>query len=309
MSTSQMDAHTPAPTGNSAFSAWMRAHPIVAYFSIAFAGTWLLNIPMVLGKDGLGLFPYSVPIVLYIVLFLLSSYAGPTLAAFLVTNALDGKEGMRKLFRRYGQWRVGIQWYLLVIFAYPIIYIAAAVISMHGLPMADLRANWVSFFSTYLPAMLIFPAFVTWGEEPGWRGFALTRLQQRYNPLVSSLIVGFFHGLWHLPVFLLVSGPPAIGPFDFTQFVTNIGGIMVITIIWTWVFNNTGGSILFAVLLHASGDAAQSWMGKLIPDYPPNGGDIALGIFIVIALVLVIATRARLGYPGNAIDQKVEMNQ
>jgi membrane protease YdiL (CAAX protease family) len=306
MSTTQMDDRS-APAGSaSPFTAWMQGHPIVAFFSIAYAGTWLLDLPMVLGKDGLGLLPYSVPIAVYIILFLLSSYAGPTLAAYLVTNAIDGKAGMRKLFRRYGQWRVGVRWYLLAIFGYPIIYVVAASISLHGLPLADLRANWLTLFSIYLPALLIFPAFITWGEEPGWRGFALTRLQERYHPLVSSLILGFLHGLWHLPVFLLVSGPPALGPFDLTQFVTNIGAIMVLTIIWTWVFNNAKGSILFAVLLHASLNAAQGWIGKLIPDFPPNAGYIALGIYFVIALVLLITTRARLGYISTSTAQNAE---
>ena len=216
---------------------------------------------------------------------------------------------MRKLFRRYGQWRVGLRWYLLAIFGFPIIYVIAASILLHGLPLTDLRTNGLTFFSTYLPALLIFPAFITWGEEPGWRGFALTRLQERYHPLVSTLIVGFMHGLWHLPVFLLVFGPPALGPFDLTRFVTNITGIMVLTIIWTWVFNNAKGSILFAVLLHASLNATQAWLGGLIPNYPKDTGKVALLFYGVIALVLIISTQARLSYQSNSTDQTVEPTQ
>lgn len=302
MSTTQLDAQSAPSAGTSSFPTWMQGHPLVAYFMIAYAGTWLLDLPMVLGKDGLGLFSYSVPLAVYIILFLLGSYAGPTLAAFLVTNAMDGKEGRRKLFRRYGQWRVGVIWYLLAILGFPVIYVTTASILLHGLPLSDIRANWITFLSTYLPALLIFPAFVTWGEEPGWRGFAQTHLQERYNPLVSSLIVGFMHGLWHLPVFLLVSGPPAIGPFDFTKFVTNIAGIMVITIIWSWVFNHAKGSILFAVLLHASLNATQAWLANFIPNYPADTGKFVLLIYTVIALVLIVVTRTRLGYPSSPAD-------
>ena len=306
MSTTQMNSVTVPSTRTTSFSTWMRKHPLVAYFSIAFAGTWLLDLPMVLGKDGLGLFPYSVPMLLYIVLFILGSFTGPTLAAFVVTNAVDGKDGMRKLFRRYGQWRVGMRWYLFAILAFPILYIIAGSISLHGVPLADLRANWATFFSSYLPGILIFPAFITWGEEPGWRGFALTRLQESYHPLVSSLIVGFFHAVWHLPIFLLVTGPVASGPFDLTKFATNIAAIMSITIIWTWVFNNAKGSILFAVLLHASLNASQAWMGSLIPNYPQNAGLIAFGIYIVAAVALIFMTNGRLGYPSNSADQMAE---
>ena len=306
MSTTQTNSLSVSSASSSTFSVWIRQHPLIAYFSMAFAGTWLLDLPMVLGKDGLGLLPYSVPMILYIILFILGSFSGPTLAAYLVTNALEGKDGLRKFFRRYGQWRAGLRWYLFAVFAFPILYIAAASIVIHGVPIADLRANWTTFFSSYLPAVLIFPAFITWGEEPGWRGFALTRLQESYHPLVSNLIVGFFHGLWHLPIYLLVVGPVASGPFDLVKFSTNVLAIMSITIIWGWAFNNAKGSILIAVLLHASLNAAQSWMGTLIPNYPQDAGEIAFGFYVVAALALIFITNGRLGYPSEPTDQKPE---
>ena len=158
----------------SGLSVRMRQRPIVAYFTLAFAGTWALQMPMVLGTNGLGLFLYEVPMALFAILFILSVYAGPTMSAFLVTNALDGKESRRKLFRRYGQWRVGLLWYALAIFGFPIIYLIAGSIALGSVPLSDLRANWTTFFSPYLFGLLIFPALLTWGEEPGWRGFALT---------------------------------------------------------------------------------------------------------------------------------------
>jgi membrane protease YdiL (CAAX protease family) len=300
MSTTQINSQLFPATNPSAFAVWARKHPLIAYFSLAFAGTWLLDLPMVLGKDGLGLFSYSVPMAIYIILFLLSSFSGPTLAAFVVTNAIEGREGMRKLFRRYGQWRAKARWYFLVIFGFPIIYIAAS-IALQGVPVEALRANWMTFFSTYLPALLIFPAFITWSEEPGWRGFALTRLQENYHPLVASLIVGFMHGFWHLPVFLLVFGPPALGPFDLTKFVTNILAIMVLTVIWSWVFNKANRSILFAVLLHASLNASQAWMHNLIPNYPDDAGKVALGFYVFAAIALVIFTKGRLGYKSDSL--------
>ena len=300
MSTTQMNSTSVSSSRTSSFSTWMREHPLMAYFSIAFAGTWLLDLPMVLGKDGLGLFPYSVPMILYAVLFILGPYAGPTLAAYLVTNAEDGKEGMRKLFRRYGQWRVGLRWYLFVLFAFPIFHIVAASISLQGVPVAELRANWATFFSVYLPLVLIFPAFITWGEEPGWRGFALTRLQESYHPLVSSLIVGFIHGLWHLPIYFLVVGPAANGPFDLVKFATNLVAMLSVTIIFSWVFNHAKGSILFAVLIYASLNVTPAWMNSLIPSYPQEAGMIAVGIYIVAAIALIFITNGRLGYQAPA---------
>jgi membrane protease YdiL (CAAX protease family) len=172
----------------------MRQHPIAAYFTLAFAITWTLHMPMVLSMDGLGIFRYQVPMALFVILFIVGAITGPTLSAFLVTNALEGKEGRRKLFRRYGQWRVGLPWYVLAIFGVPIVYITAGSVVLGRVPLAEMAANWTTFFSPFLVTVLIFPALITWGEEPGWRGFALTRMQEHYHPLFLA-IVGFMHSL------------------------------------------------------------------------------------------------------------------
>src|SRR6185436_7344552 len=118
----------------------MRQHPIVAYFTLAFVITWALHMPMVLGKQGLGIFPYEVPGALFVILFILGAIAGPTLGAYLVTNALEGKEGRWKLFRRYFQWRVGLPWYVLAIFSFPIIYLIAGSVVLGSVPLADMAA-------------------------------------------------------------------------------------------------------------------------------------------------------------------------
>jgi membrane protease YdiL (CAAX protease family) len=288
----------------SGVSVWMRGHPIAAYFTLAFVITWALHMPMVLGRDGLGIFPYTVPEALFVILFILGAFTGPTLSAFLVTNALEGKEGRRKLFRRYGQWRVGLPWYALAILGVPIIYLVAGSVVLGGVPLADMSANWATFFSMYLPAVLIFPALITWGEEPGWRGFALTRMQESYHPLLSGLTVGFMHSLWHLPVFLLVSGPVAFGPFDLPEFALNTALSMAIAVLWTWVFNHARGSILIAVLLHTSLNASEGWVSTLIPDFPMDAaGKIVQGFFFVAAVALVVVTRGRLGYVAEPVKK------
>ena len=298
---SQKSASSPSVSG---LSVWMRQHPIAAYFTLAYAITWALHMPMVLGTDGLGIFPYEVPMVLFVILFILGAIAGPTMGAYLVTNALDGKEGRRKLFRRYFQWRVGLPWYVLAIFGAPIIYLIAGSIVLGGVPLTDLSANWPTFFSTYLPAVLIFPALITWGEEPGWRGFALTRMQEHYHPLVSGATVGFMHSLWHLPVFLLISGPVAFGPFDLPEFALNTAISVAIAILWTWVFNHAKGSILIAVLLHTSLNATQAWMSVLIPDFPIEAAaKMIQGSYFVLAVALIFITKGRLGYAADPVEK------
>jgi len=288
----------------SRISDWMRQHPIAAYFTFAFAITWVLHIPMALGMQGLGIFPYEVPEPLFVILFILGAVAGPTSGAFLVTNVLEGKEGRRKLFRRYGQWRVGLTWYALALFGFPIIYLFAGSVALGSVPLADIGANWTTLFSPYLITVLIFPAFITWGEEPGWRGFALTRLQEHYHPVLSSVIVGFMHGLWHLPVYTYVSGPISLGPFDLVGFAINTAMAIATAIIFTWVFNHAKGSILIAVLTHASLNATQGWMSVLIPDFPIDvAGKMIQGAYFVGAVALIFLTNGRLGYSADPAEK------
>ena len=280
----------------SSFKLWVSRHPILAYFVLAFLLTWTLELPMLLGKDGLGILAYHVPMPIYVILFLASSYAGPTRGAIYITSMIDGKDGVREFFRRYRLWRVEVRWYLFAFFALPLISLASASVFMGREVFSALAANWKIFFTAYLPAMLIFPAFITWGEEPGWRGFALTRMQEKYEPWLAALVVGFFHGLWHLPIFILVSGPAADGPFHLPRFLINVLGIMMLGVIWAWVFNNSKQSILMAVLLHASSNANQLFMLKLLPGIPKQSGQLTSIIYIVLAVVLLVATKGRLSY-------------
>lgn len=288
----------------SGLTVWMKQHPLVAYFTLTFAITWALHMPMVLGQQGLGIFPYEVPEALFAILFILGAIAGPTMGAYLVTNALDGKEGRRKLFRRYFQWRVGLPWYVLAIFSFPMIYLIAGSVVLGRVPLTEMAANSATFFSTYLPMLLIFPAFITWGEEPGWRGFALTRMQEHYHPLLSGVVVGFIHSLWHLPVFTFGSGPIALGPFDLSEFALNTAMTIATAILFTWVFNRAKGSILIAVLIHVSSNATQAWMSVLIPDFPIEAAaKMIQGSYIVLAVALIFMTNGRLGYVANSSEK------
>jgi uncharacterized protein len=271
------------------------AHPLTSYFTLAILGTWLLQVPMIVSADGLGLFQFHVPFALFAALFILSSYTGPTLGAVLVTNALEGRAGVAHFFRRYALWRVGIVPYLLVFFLFPVLSLAAIATQLGPATWQALAAHPGSFFTTYLPAVLIFPAIITWGEEPGWRGFALTRMQARYHPALAALVVGLVHSIWHLPNFLMIGGPNAAGPFNLANFAANTAVIIALTFIFSWIFNNARQSILIAVLAHASFNATGAWLNSIMKA-PSAAGPVAYALFGVVALVIVVATRGRLGY-------------
>jgi membrane protease YdiL (CAAX protease family) len=271
----------------------------VAYFVLAFAGTWLFNLPAALASNGLGLLPFTVPFLAFVGLFILGTYAGPTLGAFVVTAISDGKPGIKQLLRRYVQWRVGIQWYLLVIFGYPLLFLLDMSLWLGPAPLTGLLEHWPLLFTSYLPSLLGFGTIITIAEEPGWRGFALPRLQQKYGPLPGSLILGTLHGIWHLPIFIIAFF--GLAPFNLLHFALNTLGIVLLTIIWTWLFNNANGSILFAILVHVVQNAKDGLLHQLVPVVPSWYTDRAAGwvAIVVSVLLIIILTKGRLSYKPN----------
>lgn len=147
MSTAASETH-PAAT---AAPGWMVHHPLVAFFAIAFAGSWAMGIPMAL-SSGFNLFP--LPDQAFILMFILGIYTGPFLGALIVTRAVEGRAGIRRLFRRAVQWRVGLQWYLAALFSFLLIWLAAYSLLMNGAPLRELIANPLLLVTLFLPWLL-----------------------------------------------------------------------------------------------------------------------------------------------------------
>jgi membrane protease YdiL (CAAX protease family) len=280
------------------------SHPLVAYFVIAFAGSWLVELPLLLARNGFGLLPFTFPGFVPLLFFIgPGAFAGPTLAAFLVTATTSGKVGVRHLLRRYVQWRVGLRWYLLALFSFLLVFLLSVSLSLGASPFLTLLGQWPLLFSLFLPFVLTLGLLDGLGEEPGWRGFALPRLQQRFGPVRGTFLLGTLHGLWHLPAFFVVGDP--LYPFTVPSFVTFVLTAMAGTFIYTWIYNHAQGSILIAILIHAASNAASGLVNQLVPTNPALSGlarviyydnwnnVIAFG---VVALLLILFTRGRLGY-------------
>ena len=176
-------------------------YPLTAFFVMAFAFSWIAWSPWFLSKDGAGLLPYSSPLINGLVLPI-GILLGPSLSAFIVTGATEGRAGIRRLLRRIVFWRVGLRWYMFALVGVPVVMALGTVIVPGGI--TSLLALGFRYVPTYLVWFLIIG--IIGGpllEEPGWRGFALPRLQPRYGPLVGTLILGLLWALWHLPEFLV----------------------------------------------------------------------------------------------------------
>lgn len=270
-----------------------KASPIVLYFLLAYLGTWILFLPLMLDP--------TLSSDLFGLLFVLSAYTGPTLAAMVVTQRTTGWQGVRQLFGRLLRWRVGFRWYLAALFSFMVVWFGGYSIAYNGAPIQALVTQPQVFVTVFLPFVLTIALIPALGEEIGWRGFALPHLQQRYGPVKGTLILGFMHSLWHLPAFFT----PVLGPFVPMTFLTFLITGTAGSFIYTWVFNNTRQSILIAVLLHAAANGASVVLGFLLAEHVPSSeffldlvvtGWFNALLFVVAAVVLVVATRAKLGY-------------
>src|SRR5207248_818107 len=128
-------------------------------------------------------------------------------------------------------------------------------------------------------------------EEPGWRGFALPRLQQRWSPLVGSIILGLLWAAWHLPNYFRPDWSTVNGGVSFSGIAVFAAATVVFSVVLTWVYNRTGGSILMAILVHASINFSQGLTGDLFPAAKNNEVAPVIG-FAVLAVVAFIGAVA-----------------
>jgi uncharacterized protein len=279
-------------------------HPLVSFFVIAYAGAWLLELPVVLSRTGTGLLPYTLPPIAVLVLIAAATFTGPTLSAFVMARATEGREGPKRLLRRYVLWRVQFRWYLFVLLVIPASVLLGAIVlpgvvaSYQPLTFGLLLGYPLAFVATFVLGGPL-------GEEPGWRGFALPRLQVGYGPLAGSAFLGVLWALWHFPLFWTgVWTPPTLA--NMVMFVVMTTAL---TVVMAWVFNNAEGSLLITMLMHAS---FNTFANKIVvPLFPAPLLD-AYGLlpvlvgFVSVAVIVVAATRGRLSYRGERRMQETD---
>lgn len=209
-----------------------------------------------------------------------------SLAGIALTAIADGKAGLRRLFGALLVWRTGVQWWAFaLLFLVPATLVGAMAYGIFGGPGVD----WSKLDQLYLalPGLVLLIIFAGFSEEFGWRGFLLRRLQSRHSALVASVITGVAWGLWHVPMFFMeIKGLPYNAMRIELGFVTAIAGFVVYLIAWsvqyTWVYNNTNGSLLLMFVLHGS----QFWVGYLVGVDDPRF--FVLGLTPVMAVTSVI---------------------
>lgn len=241
-----------------------------AFFALAFGLGWGTMAAMAVFIDQIeaifGPIGYTNPV------FILAVWS-PAMAAFILVSRHYGAAGVRSFLRRVTGWRMPLAWWAFLVLGVPaIVYLGAAIKGTIGDPFPF--SPWYDVLPLLGFALIIGPV-----EEFGWRGVALPLLQRRFPPLWAGLLLGVVWGLWHAPAFL-VSGTPqsawSFGPY--------VLGVLAVSVIWTPMFNASGGSILIAALFHwqinnAVWPDAQPW------DYV---------IYGVAAVLIVVVNRRRM---------------
>jgi membrane protease YdiL (CAAX protease family) len=273
---------------------WMSQHPLFSYFFLAYAISWILFIPYVLAEWGYLQGNYT--------LFYILHVFGPALAALLMTSVSEGKAGLGILRQSLKQWRAPWQWYLFILLGIPALVMLGIIIQPGALQ--GYKGFTTSLLAGYPISVIAVFFGVGLGEEPGWRGFALPRMQKQYGSLMGTLLLGVLWSCWHLPDFLTASKGGGEGT-GWVTFLTNFPiftlAVVSLAVIMTWLYNHTQGSLFIAILAHACIDAPEvaGWTA-LFPNVSMIGLHWALLLsFAIPALLIVVLTRGKLGYRSS----------
>jgi len=245
---------------------WVARHRLLSFFVLAYLVSW----PFFLFAGAT-----KVAWVTVIGLF------GPAIAALIVANVASGQVGIRRLVGRLLIWRINPLW-----LAFALLFPAASYAVSSSLSPAASGAPTYSPSTQWFLIPLIFVGLfvIVIGEELGWRGYALPLLQQRWNALVSSLILAIPWTIWH---FAIITNPvaPNLGSIAGLAFVPFV---FAIAVTFTAVFNNTKGSLLAVLAFHASGDTAGFFLHLTSRAYDIN---VAINVVAAVLLVLLLGPR------------------
>ena len=277
-------------TDTAARSSVFRRHQLATYFGLTYAISWAIWLGLTVGSLDIGTPAGAVLNVVAI--------AGPSIAALVLATVL-GRGELRRLLAGFSLSRLSVRW-AAVALVLPLVMMAAAIagsVAIFGAPRPSVSISVGGVVLVEFVRVLFLGGPI--GEELGWRGFALPRLQQHRNALLASILLGLVWGLWHLPLyFVLGTGQSemlragtspafAIGGF--------LGWTIGLSVLFTWLFNQTG-SLIVVILFHAAINVA-----AFVPSALGSGGTASLLnvaiTWLVAILVVVRWGPARLASP------------
>jgi membrane protease YdiL (CAAX protease family) len=242
---------------------------------------------------------------------------GPSIAAFIVVLIVGSKRGFVDLVRPFGRWRASLKVWAIAIFGPAVLYlIGLGVYMLMGgeVPPFIMIREELSLIPLYLVMVVLMPWNGPVGEEFGWRGYALPKLQNKYGPLIASLVIGTIWGIWHLPDFFAPLGvisalATALGMGFLIPYTL---GTIANSVFMTWLYNKSKASALIAgIIWHAAIDfwapillsdsslvAARE--GTHLPTVVPALYLTVLAVQVIGAIILVISTKGMLGLANQS---------
>jgi membrane protease YdiL (CAAX protease family) len=203
----------------------IKRHPLTLFFALAYALSWWPWIWTALD-------PAAPSTILP---------PGPLLAALIVLAITGGWRAIWQFLKRIVQWRVGLRWYVVVLALPPAITLGSVALDLiFGATMEPHFLGWIDLGARFVLILLL----IGLGEEPAWRGFALPRLMAGRSALAASVLLGFLHIVWHLPLLGV--------EYDLGNAFPWMIGVIAFAILVTWVYLHTAGSLLLPMLFHSS---------------------------------------------------------
>ncbi len=225
--------------------AFVKKHPVLTYYALAFAISWGA-ILLVVGPGGFLETTSTSPS------FALAGFAsllGPSLAGVVLTGLVDGRAGWRDLLSRLRRWRVGLRWYAVALLTAPLVTIltllALSLTSPAFLPAIVTAEDKASLLLSGIAVGLIVPVF----EELGWTGFATPRLRLRHGVLGTGLIMGVLWGAWHFPLFAGSAASSGGIPPALFMAAMLFSWLLPYRVLMVWVYDRTQ-SLLVVMLMH-----------------------------------------------------------
>ena len=244
---------------------------LLLFLLITFAWSWGFWLPEILWDTSMFVAPF-----------------GPMVGAVALTYMNRGSGGVKALLKRGTDLKFGKIWLLPILFLIPAIYALSLFLAMH---LDGFVPDLVALSQPIIIPFAFVYILILGGplaEEFGWRGYALDRFQVRYSALGSSIILGVIWGLWHLPLFYMPSQQDFYSNIPFLGFFV---GAIFLSVLFTWIYNNTGRSMLAVLLFHTTSNLAVFLFPAMESEFRGLYSTV-ISFLVVVVIVFVYGARS-----------------
>jgi len=237
---------------------FIKEKPLLAYLTFNYLISWAFLVPCykILLNAEKGTFPI-------LALIGLPGAYGPSIAAILISRITEGPGSIKRLLKKAILWKLHAKWYLFI-FLMPLALLAVSVIMSSILFEFSLGKIEVwSGLKVIFPFVMIALPFGPMGEEPGWRGYLLPKLLEKFNPMLSSLLLGTMWTVWHIASFGYPGAAiPSIFKVNAWTIFLYFGTLLGETFLFTYIYLKTRGSVFLAILFHAVFNQLTNYHGE-----------------------------------------------